>query len=351
MIKNILSISGGKDSTAMLLLALEMEVENLTAIFCDTGNEEESTYDYVRYLEKSTGVKIKWLKASFDEQIAKKRLFIANDVRTGRKYKTIVSERDSSGVITKRKKIGQGKKIRWRNKDKVRALEFLHPSGNPFLDLCLWKGRFPSTKASFCSLELKRYPADKYHQEQMEDGSTVISWQGIRRDESAKRSNYSMYDIEFGSWGKDFKQPEGHLIYRPIIEWTAQDAFDMHKKHKIKWNPLYEQGMGRVGCMPCINCRKDELAEIDKRFPEEIKRIHEWELLVGKTSKRGGSTFFPSTIDPHNAEKDSNKVSRETHGIIKVVEWSKTARGGRQFDLLKDSEDSSLCSSMYGLCE
>ena len=32
-------------------------------------------------------------------------------------------------------------------------------------------------------------------------------------------------------------------------------------------------GMGRVGCMPCINCRKDELLEISKRFPEVIERI------------------------------------------------------------------------------
>jgi hypothetical protein len=32
--------------------------------------------------------------------------------------------------------------------------------------------------------------------------------------------------------------------------------------------------------MPCINTRKDELLEISKRFPEEIKRVAEWERIV-----------------------------------------------------------------------
>ncbi|MFI8038977.1 phosphoadenosine phosphosulfate reductase family protein, partial [Acinetobacter baumannii] len=48
---NIVSISGGKDSAATLLLALEQNVSNLLAVFADTGNEHEITYEYVRYLE------------------------------------------------------------------------------------------------------------------------------------------------------------------------------------------------------------------------------------------------------------------------------------------------------------
>ena len=29
--------------------------------------------------------------------------------------------------------------------------------------------------------------------------------------------------------------------YRPILDWTADDCFEMHRKHGIKHNPLYEQ--------------------------------------------------------------------------------------------------------------
>ncbi|KGS89841.1 putative gp57 [Burkholderia pseudomallei TSV28] len=37
--------------------------------------------------------------------------------------------------------------------------------------------------------------------------------------------------------------------------------------------------------------------------------------------------------------------------IWKVVDWSKTSCGGRQYDLLADAEPATACSSAYGLCE
>lgn len=49
---NVISVSGGKDSTAMLTLAVEQQVENLIAVFADTGHEHPLTYRYVDYLEQ-----------------------------------------------------------------------------------------------------------------------------------------------------------------------------------------------------------------------------------------------------------------------------------------------------------
>lgn len=95
--------------------------------------------------------------------------------------------------------------------------------------------------------------------------------------------------------------------------------------------------MGRVGCMPCINSRKDELYEISRRFPEEIERVAKWERLVSKASKRGSATFFTS--------------DHRGHGVHDVVNWSNTSRGGQNYDLLKIMEPIPMCSSQYGLCE
>jgi hypothetical protein len=39
---NIIAVSGGKDSTVTLLKAINEDVENLSAVFCDTGNEHKS---------------------------------------------------------------------------------------------------------------------------------------------------------------------------------------------------------------------------------------------------------------------------------------------------------------------
>jgi 3'-phosphoadenosine 5'-phosphosulfate sulfotransferase (PAPS reductase)/FAD synthetase len=107
---NIVNVSGGKDSTATLLLALERNVPNLRAIFGDTGNEHPFTYEYIDYLENKLSIKIHRVKADFSKQIERKR--------------NTVSET-------------------WDEPNRSKALEVLIPTGNPFLDLCLWKGMFP----------------------------------------------------------------------------------------------------------------------------------------------------------------------------------------------------------------
>ncbi|STB73841.1 Uncharacterised protein [Citrobacter koseri] len=38
-------------------------------------------------------------------------------------------------------------------------------------------------------------------------------------------------------------------------------------------------------------------------------------------------------------------------GVDDVVEWAKTGRGGKVYDLVKASLDTAVCSSRYGLCE
>jgi 3'-phosphoadenosine 5'-phosphosulfate sulfotransferase (PAPS reductase)/FAD synthetase len=297
---NIVSVSGGKDSTALLLLALERQTENLQAVFADTGHEHQQTYEYVQYLN-DTVFPIRTIRADFTERIANKARYVMEKwPEKGVPQSTI-----------------------------DRALQALKPTGNPFLDLCLWKGRFPSTKARFCSEELKRNPIiEQVQMPLLDQGDTVWSWQGVRADESQARANLAEIE-EVGG---------GLFVYRPILKWTAQQCFDMHRKHGIKHNPLYEQGMGRVGCMPCIHARKDELLEISRRFPEEIERVAEWERIVSDASKRGSSTFF---------EGEDISVA----GVREVIEWSKTSRGGVQYDLTRVVDDGPACSSIYGLCE
>lgn len=316
---HVVSVSGGKDSTATLLLALaRCPNGSVVLIFCDTGNEHEETYAYLDYLERHLGVTITRLKADFTEQLAAKRMFIARDTRTGR---------DKSG-----------RKLRWSNKAKRRALSVMHPSGNPFLDLCMWKGRFPSRKAQFCTEELKRNMAVGFQLDLIEAGHKVISWQGVRRDESHNRRNAKKSErVGGGLW-----------IFRPIVDWTAAQVFEHCAAHDIKPNPLYLQGMSRVGCMPCINCNKAELRQIAARFPEHPARISEWERIVGMCSKRGFSTFM---ADAHPA-KDRRVVFADLN-IWTRIEWSKTSRGGKQFNLLDtvENDGSGGCSSSYGLCD
>ena len=64
MIKHVISVSGGKDSAATLLIALEnCQREHVLPIFCDTGNEHQAVYEYLNYLEQELDIKITRLKA------------------------------------------------------------------------------------------------------------------------------------------------------------------------------------------------------------------------------------------------------------------------------------------------
>lgn len=176
---HIVSYSGGKDSSATLLLALDrFGKDRVIPVFMDTGNEHDLTYEHLDQIERELGVTIKRLKNDFSGEIARKREFIARDQRTRRQYTrrpmmraglpvyrkrsdgTLAIDEDGKPIPRMRKQ--GGKRVRWSNKAKRRALAVLHPTGNPFLDLCLWKGRFPSRKAQFCTEHLKRNMAVEF---------------------------------------------------------------------------------------------------------------------------------------------------------------------------------------------
>lgn len=302
----IISVSGGKDSTAMLLLAKEMNIANLQAVFADTGNEHPLTYDYIHYLAHVTAIPIKIIKADFTEDIQRKVQYINTKWR----------EQGIADAICDR------------------AIKLLVPTGNPFLDLCMVKGIFPSAKTRFCTHELKINPIyEQVYLPLLDIGQSIEAWQGVRANESRSRALLPERDL-VGRLSNGAEQ----WNYRPLLKWSVEHVFAQHKKHNIKPNPLYRLGMGRVGCMPCIFCRKNELLHIAARFPEQIERIAHWEALISEISKRGKVTFFATT-------------KGRGDGIGQCVEWSKTARGGKQFDLVNIENSQRRCFSIYGLCE
>lgn len=322
---NVLLISAGKDSLAQWILALDAGA-NILPVFADTGHEHPETMEYLDYLESRLGP-VRRVKADFAKRIEGKRAFIAE-----RWPKTLVTE---CGFTDER--AAAIVQI---------ALDTLHPTGIPFLDLCMWKGRFPSTKARFCTFELKHNPIrDQVIAPLLAEYDEVISWQGVRAEESPQRAILPL-------WETDADEAPGLNVYRPILDWKHGDVFAIAKHHGIKPNPLYQQGCGRVGCMPCIHANKAELAEIFSRWPEEIARVARWERIVALCSRHQNSTFFPSAQDPKKAERRIECITLESHGIETYRDWALTTRGGRQFDLIAAMSDRSACSSIYaGVCE
>lgn len=305
---HLVSFSTGKDSQATLSVAIDkFGAKKVRAMVLDTDNESEAFQRHIEYIRSHTGVEFAVLKADFSDRMEVHRnrlLAIANgapDYKKNAKYP-------------------------WTPESAARAAEVMQPTGNAFLNLCLLKGSFPSHSRQFCTEELKRNVAVEYQLDLVEEGYTVVSWQGVRRDESARRANVAKFE----------KIGPGMYAYRPIVDWTVENVFSYIKSTGLRPNELYTQGMNRVGCFPCINVNKEELRQIALRFPEEIERIAQWEKLVALASRTGRASFL---------------YSPEGSNIWERVEWAKTSRGGRQYSLLTALEETKACSSAYGLCE
>jgi 3'-phosphoadenosine 5'-phosphosulfate sulfotransferase (PAPS reductase)/FAD synthetase len=289
--KIIIFYSGGKDSQASMIWAVEKYgVEKCEAVFMDTGWENPVTYQHIIDTTKQIGIELKILKS--------------------KKY---------DGMI----------------------------------DLAKQKSRFPSTKARFCTEELKVKPAIDYV---LSLNENVIVIEGIRKDESKARSKMqaecTYFKYYFEAYGKDKNGKNKFHTYRakdvrdwcekynadkirPIFEWSAQQTIDYIIAAGQSPNMLYYNGFTRVGCFPCIMARHGEVKRIIDNYPEK------WEELQ-KAEKKLGSTFFPPDYIPAHSRSD---------GKISTAEDVKNYLIAKNSTLNMFEEETPSCLSAYNLCE
>ena len=305
---HLVNISGGKDSACCYLLAMERGLK-FRAVFANTGHEHPLTLEWVRSLsERTGGPKVEEVRAFFNKQFRAKREFV---------------------------------KKNWPSPMAERALSVLEPTGSAFLDLCLVRGRFPSLTPRFCTGDLKIEPINKQVLNPMRRSGSVVRWQGERREESLSRKKLPAF-LKIRDAGNSMHPV---VIYRPLLDWSAGQVFDLHRKHGLDPNPLYKMGMRRVGCFPCIFAVKSELRAINIRFPEAFDKIMEWERLVGMANKRGYQSFWSPNRIP------SKMMAGDLPTVREVQDWSMTGYGGKEVDQSELMDQNSGCSSEYGLCE
>lgn len=299
MKKTIVSVSGGKDSTALYCLAVEFMGNDFIPVFADTGNEHPVTVNYVRNLHvMAGGPEVVIVKADFKQKLKEKRQRIlakAREAQTVEEYNHYL----------------------WR------ARLYRH-TGTPFLDLCLWKGRVPSTKAQFCTEWIKLWPIAKYLEEvyPFEEYEMLL---GLRAGESERRSK--RHPFEYNSY---FDCD----AVNPMLYETEQGIFDYLESKGVPPNPLYAIGFKRVGCFPCIHASKTEI----QLLPDWAwDKLQYWEERIGRS-------WFPPGEIP---------TVKGYPTLQQVREWSKTSFGGKQYDLFKqdNTKDAPSCMSTWGHCE
>lgn len=328
--KIIVTFSGGKDSLAALLWVRNNLSQNFITVFCDTGWESPITYKYIQEVNEKLKLNLITLKS--------------------KKY---------AGMI----------------------------------DLAEKKGRFPSTKARFCTEELKSKPMVDFILDEVNDDCLII--QGIRGDESparalmskqcryfkyyfepyqtnemivenlSKRANLSLSqkhnlkkaqdrltkgknDPKFHTYRKKdvlaFCKKHADDLLRPVFDKTAQWVIDYAIENGVEPNPLYKMAMSRVGCYPCIMCNQNEVKQIDNRDPDRIDYIISEEERLGITFFK--PDYIPARFRTGSMTNKKGKVVRFSRAIdVRNYIRAKNAT----LDVFETEHTS--CMSFYGICE
>ncbi len=333
-IKILVAYSGGKDSLAALLWTIKesgFKKESIEAVFCDTNWEHEVTYEHIKQTTDELGIKL-----------------------------VIVRSKKYAGMV----------------------------------DLAIKKKRFPSTKARFCTEELKTKPMIDYILDDCNYHVLVV--QGIRADESASRAlmrkqcTYFRYyyepyqsnsmivaqlenrtnlnpnqikklsvakarlakgkeDFKYHTYRKkevmEFRKNYLDDVLRPCFDWTGNAVMNYILDAGLKPNPLYYQDAKRVGCFPCIMCSKSEIKAMIEHNPKYIDRLKEAEKTVGRT-------FFPPNFIPKQYMKRIDvKTGKKVPTVENVIRYVNDKNSN--LDLFQDEldNDTRKCMSFYGICE
>lgn len=295
--KVVVSYSGGKDSQATLLWAVDKYgASNVTAVFCDTGWEHPSTYDHII---------------------------------------STTSKLDVELVVAKSKKY------------------------DGMIDLAVKKKRFPSTQARFCTSELKSIPMIDWVLEQKEHLliiQGIRKAESHKRSKMNESCRFFKYYFEPYGYDKNGK-PKYHThrkkdvikwcnkyddsINRPVFNWSGQQVIDFIIASGQLPNDLYYQGSKRVGCFPCIMTNKQELKAMIELNPEWIEKVNQAEIKTG-------SSFFPPTYIPKRFCSEQNAKGVKYPNVNDVVNYLTEATE----NMFQNEEMyNTSCMSFYGLCE
>lgn len=199
-----------------------------------------------------------------------------------------------------------------RREEYAAELEALLTWRSPFVRWVLRWGMFPSNVTRFCTKEIKVFAARDVYRAAHERGELPTAVVGIRAAESARRATLPE---------RELSTTLDCMVWRPLLSWTEQDVIDIHRRHNVPPNPLYLRGSRRVGCWPCIHANKTDLRLIGE---ERIAVIERFEAIMEELKPDKTPRFFraPSVL------RDGGDGAT----IRRVIEWSKTARGGRELD-------------------
>lgn len=206
-----------------------------------------------------------------------------------------------------------------------------------------YRAGFPGRLQRWCTQELKIDPIKAWLSGyEAAAGDTVMAL-GIRADESEARAKLDeLSDDPPGprSWGR--------YVWRPLLRWTIDDVLTTIREAGFDVNPLYRMGMDRVGCFPCIFASKAELHAMAEIWPERVDQIEALEADFTRLRAERNEVKPGRYTHPQATFFQSRRADMRPQGIRELIDWSYTARGGKQYDMFPGATGG--CMS-WGLCD
>jgi phosphoadenosine phosphosulfate reductase len=134
------------------------------------------------------------------------------------------------------------------------SFEFVIPRDGEGKQQAMWRliarRGVPTRRVRFCCQELKEFA-----------GANAFCVLGIRWAESVRRKNtrkaYEEGGYNFATnndndasrrWSESRLKKRKYMIH-PIIEWKDEEVWEYIRERRLPYNPLYDQGCKRVGCL------------------------------------------------------------------------------------------------------
>lgn len=109
----------------------------------------------------------------------------------------------------------------------------------------------------------------------------ILIVSGERRGESVGRSRYNEMEIH-----RTNAEKKNHRIvhqWRPVIDYSEKDVWEVLKRHKVNPHPCYRAGWNRCSCAMCIFSTPKLFAGIKELYPEEFEALRNDEEILGFT--------------------------------------------------------------------
>lgn len=221
--KIFVSVSGGKDSHAMLFLIRNIAekqgaLDKLVAMYADTGMEWYNAESHVRKICTAARIPLK----------------VVYPIRT------------------------MLQQIQWQ----------IDNHGDTV--------GFPSPQCRYCTQRQKICPMDTLMRKYT---GTLLKVTGERWEESKTRSTYAEFIRVERITTKDRKV----YGWRPMLSFSTEDVFSMIRDSGVERHICYDLGCGRLGCAGCIFSRGQDLKTEMRENPHIFEALDKLEMDSGFT--------------------------------------------------------------------